>query len=147
MKNTKYALLLCSLGAGVVLISSAGCQTWGSKNDERSEGRALDDKHITAGVKEALETEPVYKFDGVDVQTFGGVVQLSGFVNTDVQKQRAAEVAQRISGVKEVINGLALKPLAPSLTPTGRTTDTAQPRIYSDQPTQPAQPNPATAPK
>jgi hypothetical protein len=150
MKNIKYSSLIFSLGAGIVLISSAGCETEKHGTDGRSEGRALDDKHITGDVKEALKNEPVYKFEGVDVQTFGGVVQLSGFVNTSGQKQRAGEVVQRVWGVREVINGLSLKPAPP--TPTGRTTDTL-PRIYSEQPTQgtvpaqPAQPNPTTEPK
>ena len=44
--------------------------------------------------------------------TYGGVVQLSGFVGTDDQKTKAAELARNVDGVREVINNISLKPTA-----------------------------------
>ncbi len=92
---------------------------WGKK-DERPEGVRANDNRITSQVKERLAQEPVYKFNGVDVKTFDGVVQLSGFVNTDQQKSRAGQLAQEVQGVNHVENAIALKPQQPA-TPTGRT--------------------------
>jgi hypothetical protein len=76
----------------------------------------MDDKHITARVKESLDTEPVFKFSDVDVKTFAGTVQLSGFVLTQGQKNRAQEIAQHTQGVREVVNAITLKPPMPTPT-------------------------------
>ena len=108
-----------------MLLILAGCET--TPKDERSEGRALDDKHITSSVEKSLETEPTYKFPEVSVTTFAGIVQLSGFVNSDGQRDRAAEIAQNTEGVKQVVNGIALKPMLPA---TSRPAPVQ--RIYAD---------------
>ncbi len=78
----------------------------------------VDDKRITSDIKTGLKTEPTYKFNEVDVKTFNGVVQLSGFVTSGDQKMRAGEIAQRTEGVSQVQNNILLKPQ--STTPTGR---------------------------
>ena len=114
-------------GIGLLIICTlvGGCQT---SKDERSDGRLLDDRHITADVKKSLKREPAYKFDDVNVDTFAGVVQLSGFVNNDAQRSRAEEIARNTPGTKAVSNGLALKPT--NLEPTGRTN--VNQRIYAE---------------
>jgi hypothetical protein len=96
-----------------MLLILTGCETTNHK-DERSAGRVLDDKNITADVQKSLQTEPTFKFPEVSVTTFAGIVQLSGFVNSDAQRQRAQEIAQNSEGVKEVVNGIALKPMLPA---------------------------------
>jgi len=103
-----------SLVAAAAMLAFTGCKSsGGSAKGERS------DRQITAQIKSDLSHDPVYKFNEVDVKTFGGVVQLGGFVNSEDQKRRATWVAQNVSGVKEVQNGMALKSVTPS--PTGRT--------------------------
>ena len=52
---------------------------------------------------------PDYKYDGVKVTAGNGVVQLSGFVNTSAQRNRAGEVASKVVGVKSVENNLTVK--------------------------------------
>ena len=111
-------------GAAAMLIAMTGCET--TPKDERSEGRSLDDKHITENVEKSLQKEPTYKFSEVKVSTFAGIVQLSGFVNTDGEKSRAEDIAENTDGVKQVVNGIALKPEMPA---TGRN---SQSRIYSE---------------
>jgi osmotically-inducible protein OsmY len=117
-----------SAAAVAMLLAFAGCESEKHSSDQRSEGRAIDDKTITENVEKDLKGEPVYKFDNVEAKTFAGIVQLSGFVDTEAQKRRAAEVAQQVPGVHAVENGIALKP-AP-MAPTGSTN--GAPRIYSD---------------
>jgi hyperosmotically inducible protein len=104
------------------IIALTGCEMLNHHNSEsdRTAGRALDDKTITAAVKHDLNREPVYKFGEVDVKTFDGVVQLSGFVNTEDQKRRAEDVAKQTEGVTQVVNNITLKPENGNLEPTGR---------------------------
>jgi hyperosmotically inducible protein len=94
--------------AAVLAMMWAGC----SSTSDRTEGRQLDDRIVNSKVKDALEDSPVYKFPEVRAMTYGGVVQLSGFVDTQDQKARAAELARKIEGVREVINNISLKPTA-----------------------------------
>jgi osmotically-inducible protein OsmY len=136
MRNKTKAL--SAAGAALILITSTGCEsmTGTTRHDERSEGRVLDDKNITTGVQKGLDSEPAFKFTGVKVNTFAGIVQLSGFVNTDDQKQRAEALAEGTPGVRQVINGIAIKPEMPTA-PTGR--PSAGSRIYAE-PTNPTMP-------
>jgi hyperosmotically inducible protein len=122
MQNTIQKILCATTAA--MLVAITGCET--SSKDNRSEGRTIDDKHITENVEKSLNSEPTYKFSEVKVSTFAGIVQLSGFVNTDGEKSRAEEVAQNIDGVKQVANGITLKPEMPA---TGRN---GQSRVYSE---------------
>lgn len=129
MRNLKRWRLVPNLAAAAALLAFAGCET-SSSHDQRSDGRVTDDKEITANVEKELEREPVYKFQNVEAKTFAGVVQLSGFVDIEAQKNRAGEIAQGIRGVRQVENGIALKPVpAPMMAPTGSTNGA---RIYSD---------------
>jgi hyperosmotically inducible periplasmic protein len=89
----------------------------------RSAGRVLDDKTISCSVKNKLSSAPVYKFSGVDVKTYNGVVQLSGFVAAQDQKQRAGEIAQSVDGVSKVENQITVQ--APPNMPTGRDNQSA----------------------
>ena len=121
-RNRCQLLALVSLSAVLMI----GCS---SPKDGRSEGRTVDDKNITAEVKKSLKDEPAYKFSEVNVDTFAGVVQLSGFVETDGQKSRAEELAKSKSGVRGVANGILVTTTA--LEPTGRTNAVSS-VIYSE---------------
>jgi osmotically-inducible protein OsmY len=109
---------LILLGGLCGVLGVTGCQSSGHQSNDRTEGRALDDKHITERVENALKAEPTYKYTDVGVKTFGGIVQLNGFVTTEDQRRRAGEIAQNTQGVNQVVNNIVLKPETP--TPTGR---------------------------
>lgn len=111
---------LILVGSTSAILALTGCEMFNRGSSDRTAGRELDDKTITENVKRDLNTEPVYKFTDVDVRTFDGVVQLSGFVNTDAQKHRAGEIAQQVPGVTQVDNNIALKPENQNMAPTGR---------------------------
>jgi hyperosmotically inducible protein len=117
MRNIKTLVCLSGATAAICVAGLTGCSTWGNHTSDRTEGRIIDDKKITAKVEAALTTAPVYKFNDVDVKTFNGVVQLSGFVTTDEQKRQAGEIAQRVEGVAQVINSITMKP---GVSPTGQ---------------------------
>ncbi|MGY1488304.1 BON domain-containing protein [Methylobacillus pratensis] len=72
-------------------------------------GRVVDDSTITAKVKANILKEEGFKGLQVSVETYKGVVQLSGFVNSKAQIQKAGEVAKAVEGVKSVKNNLIVK--------------------------------------
>ena len=77
---------------------------------KRSTGEYIDDQAVTAKVKSALLNDPVVKGLQVKVETYNGVVQLSGFVDDPAQIPRAIEIAKGVQGVKSVKNDLNLRP-------------------------------------
>ena len=72
-------------------------------------GEYVDDTVITTKVKTAILDEPSLKSAEINVETFKGVVQLSGFVNSQGDINKAVEVSRRVSGVKSVKNSMRLK--------------------------------------
>lgn len=93
----------------VLLVLLAGCA--GSPTRE-STGQYVDDAAITAKVKVALLKAPDVSSTAVDVETFKGVVQLSGFVDSEQQRTRAGAIAAEVPGVRRVLNDLAVKTAA-----------------------------------
>jgi hyperosmotically inducible periplasmic protein len=88
----------------VALAAMVGC----ASDPSRSAGQRLDDRLTTSRIADALGDSPVYKFPQVKVSTYNGVVQLSGFVHSQEQKQAAAHVAQKAPGVAQVINNISV---------------------------------------
>ncbi len=104
LRSASLILVLCALPA---LGTLTGCHT-GSRT-RQSTGEMIDDHSVSSSVRKALADDPRFKFGDVNVATFKGVVQLSGFVGSYDQKTRAAEVASKVDGVKEVQNLISLK--------------------------------------
>lgn len=72
-------------------------------------GRIADDSVITGKVKAALVADPTTKAHQINVETFQGTVQLSGFVDDEDARRRATEVASNVEGVKDVKNELEVR--------------------------------------
>src|SRR4051794_30616650 len=96
------SLILC-LGALAMAGGMTGCA---GDRYTQSTGERIDDKADSSRVKKALAADTQYKYDAITVQTFKGVVQLSGFVNSRDQKNRAGDLAKKVEGVKEVQNNI-----------------------------------------
>ena len=77
-----------------------------STRTQQAPGEVIDDSLLTAKVKAALIDDPVTKAGQINVETYRGVVQLGGFVDTAESKSRATQVATAVTGVKEVRNDL-----------------------------------------
>jgi hyperosmotically inducible protein len=75
---------------------------------ERTAGEVIDDKALNASVRSALSEDSV-KYPDVQVASYRGVVQLSGFVDTREHKSRASDIAKNIAGVKKVENSISVK--------------------------------------
>ena len=80
-----------------------------SKSKQESPGEYVDDAIITAKVKAAVLEEPSLKSAEINVETYKGMVQLSGFVRSRADINRAVEVAKGVKDVKSVKNDMLLK--------------------------------------
>ena len=105
-KTLKACGLILSLGALPWVGGLAGCA---GDRYTQSTGEHIDDKATSSRVRNALAGDTQYKYGDVHVQTFKGVVQLNGFVNSRDQKNRAAELAKRVEGIRDVENNITVK--------------------------------------
>ncbi|TMG73914.1 MAG: BON domain-containing protein [Betaproteobacteria bacterium] len=92
-----------------VALGVAGCASQ-SPQAKRSTGEFTDDAALTAKVKTAIATDVGARAAGsINVETYKGVVQLSGFVDSKDMAERALAAARKVSGVNSVKNDLRLK--------------------------------------
>ena len=80
-----------------------------STSNKEGTGEYIDDTVITTKVKAAVLNEPTLKVAEINVETFKGVVQLSGFVRDAGDVSKAGEVARSVKGVSSVKNSLLVK--------------------------------------
>ena len=90
----------------IVVMTMLGCA--GSRT-QKSAGDVIDDSVIGSKVKTALLADKEVSGLQVEVETFKGIVQLSGFVDTAAQSKKAEQIARGVKGVKEVKNSLIVK--------------------------------------
>jgi osmotically-inducible protein OsmY len=103
MKNlSRLSVLL----AAVAFTAVAGCA---STRTQESTGQYVDDTAITTKVKAAILNDPALKSAEINVETFKGRVQLSGFVSSNASMEEAVKVAQAVGGVTSVRNDMRLK--------------------------------------
>ena len=76
---------------------------------QESTGEYFDDSLITTKVKTAILNEPSLKVSQISVETYKGVVQLSGFVDSADAARKAVEVARSVKGVSDVKNDTRLR--------------------------------------
>lgn len=99
-KHVVRVLGICSLLFMVACASGQG---------KSSTGEYIDDSVITTRVKAAIFNEPTLKAAEINVETFKGEVQLSGFINSKEDMDKAVELTRSISGVDSVKNDMRLK--------------------------------------
>jgi len=97
---------LCALFLAVAFASVLGCA--GSATQE-STGEYVSDSWITTKVKAALVEDPLVRARDVNVETFKGAVQLSGFVSSSAAMHQAVQLANGIRGVTSVKNDMRIK--------------------------------------
>ncbi|MDD5410805.1 MAG: BON domain-containing protein [Methylobacter sp.] len=90
----------------LTLMTAAGCA---STPKQEGTGEYVDDSVITTKVKAELLNEPNLSSGSVNVETYKGEVQLSGFVNSRAESHRAVEIARSVKGVKSVKNSIQIK--------------------------------------
>jgi hyperosmotically inducible periplasmic protein len=108
MKNQKSRLITL-LVLALAALGPAFTTACSSTATRQSTGEYIDDTAITAKVKGAFVKDDSVKALDVQVETFRGVVQLSGFVDSAFQRSRAEQIARTTSGVRDVSNNIKLK--------------------------------------
>lgn len=91
------------------LAVSAGFVGCAAQGKQESTGQYLDDATITTKVKAAIFNDGTLKATEVKVETYHGVVQLSGFVSSRDAMNRAVQLARDVQGVRDVKNDMQLK--------------------------------------
>lgn len=104
MKKYLTLFALISILTGTAALQS-GCA---STATNESTGEYIDDAAITTKVKTVLIRDDNVRSRDVNVETFKGVVQLSGFVGTEPQRTRAGVLAAGVKGVQSVTNNIQL---------------------------------------
>ena len=92
--------------AAITMTAALGCA---SSPGREGTGEYVDDTMITSKVKAAILNEPTLKSAEINVETFKGQVQLSGFVSSKMNMMRAVEVARGVGGVTAVKDDMRLK--------------------------------------
>ena len=99
---TRASILFAAVSLGALV----GCA---STQNHESTGQYIDDTAITTSVKAAIFNEPTLKSAEINVETFKGVVQLSGFVSSPDKVETAMVTARKVKGVTSVTNDMRLK--------------------------------------
>lgn len=103
MKKT-HGLTAAILAAALFATGCAPTET------KRGTAEVVDDATITSKVKAALVADPDVKGTQVNVNTYRGVVSLSGFVGSESEARKATQKASEVAGVTSVRNDLQVKP-------------------------------------
>ena len=98
----RFATLLATLALTTVV----GCAATATREGT---GEYVDDTVITTKVKAAIFNEPTLKSADINVETFRGSVQLTGFVNSRENMTKAVDLTRNVSGVKAVKDDMRLK--------------------------------------
>lgn len=102
----RLAHFLKSLFASILILALVACAPTAKREGA---GEYVDDALITTKVKAALAADPNVKATEVNVETFKGMVQLSGFVSSKESIQKAIDLARGVGGVKGVKNDMTVK--------------------------------------
>lgn len=104
--KTQRSIMLAVLAAAML----AGGVACAPTSTRESTGEYVDDAAVTARVKTALIHEPGIKSNSINVETFRGVVSLSGFVDSQEMASKAVSTAEKVGGVRSVKNDMRVKP-------------------------------------
>ena len=97
------------IGYFVLLMLIAALVAYASTSKQEGAGEYVDDSVITTKVKSLLGADDFLKSFEISVETYKGIVQLSGFVDSQKAVDKAGEVAGSVKGVKSVKNNLNVK--------------------------------------
>ncbi|QCB45576.1 BON domain-containing protein [Hydrogenophaga sp. PAMC20947] len=99
----RFSILLLAAAALTGVVGCASTET------KESTGQYMDDTAITTKVKAAIFKDEALKSAEINVETFKGVVQLSGFVKSAADIQHAVDVVKAVGGVRSVKNDMRMK--------------------------------------
>lgn len=101
MKNLTVAAMIA-----FAALFNAGCAV---TSGQSTTGEYIDDATITSQVKTRFAEDKAVAASRISVETLKGVVQLSGFAVSEAERQRAAQIASTVKGVKQVQNSIIVR--------------------------------------
>ena len=99
-------ILAATVAAAVIALGTAGCSVF---REQQTVGSYVDDATLTAQVKAKFADDTAVSAAAIGVETLKGVVQLSGFTKSGVEKARAEQLARSIKGVVSVRNDIVVR--------------------------------------
>ena len=103
--NILTRALTCGL-VTIAVVTTAGCA---STPKREGTGEYVDNAVLTTKVKAAIFNEPTLKSAEINVESFKGEVQLSGFVSSAAARATAVDVTRAVAGVQSVKNNMIVK--------------------------------------
>lgn len=97
------------IGCLILIVFVAALTACASTSQKASTGEYVDDAVITTKVKSLLAADDFLKSFQISVETYKGVVQLSGFVNSQAAVDKAVKITKSVQGIKAVKNDLMVK--------------------------------------
>ena len=101
-----FSKYLSAAFLALTLLTAVGCA---STSKSEGTGEYVDDTVITTKVKAAILGESTLKSAEINVETYKGIVQLSGFVSSQAAASKAVELARAVKGVSSVKNDMRIK--------------------------------------
>ncbi|MBS1142811.1 MAG: Transport-associated protein [Proteobacteria bacterium] len=102
----QFSKFLSAAFLAMTLLTAVGCA---STSKQEGTGEYVDDTVITSKVKAAILGESTLKSAEINVETYKGIVQLSGFVSSQASASKAVELARAVKGVSSVKNDMRIK--------------------------------------
>ena len=106
MFTTTLRITLAAIISAAALISTTGCSV---ARDQQTVGQYVDDSKLTTEVKAKFANDPSVSAMAISVETFNGLVQLSGAAKSTDERNKAEELARSVSGVKSVKNSIIVR--------------------------------------
>ena len=104
VKTTRVFMLCSLIAVGALTTACASTPT------RQSTGQLVDDTALVARVKTALGKDAISSLWTIEVETFKGAVQITGFVDSEENRDQAGSIVSSVSGVDLVVNSLIVKP-------------------------------------
>ena len=109
-RRTILNVALATIAAATLSAGFTGCASDAPPENRRTTGEFTSDAALTAKVKSAIATDVGARTAAaINIETYRGVVQLTGFVDSEEQSRRAVEAAKKVAGVRSVKNDLRVK--------------------------------------
>jgi len=99
-------LMLLTYGCAPAVVGGTATGAYKAGTDERTVGRLIDDSTITGKINMAFLDDPLIQTLEIDVDTVEGNVILTGVVGSNIEVNRAIEIAKGVEGVNKVIDNL-----------------------------------------
>lgn len=103
MKRKQFTQIVLAAMMALVLAACAGT------SKQESTGEYIDDTILTTRVKTALLNDPLVSGLAVNIETYKGTVQLSGFVKSVAERNRAVDLARGVKGIRQVKNDILIR--------------------------------------